>query len=621
MGFTIKAHGVGVESNGLSPMQNQLLSDPKPIRIGGAPTGAGKTYAFQRAVLDATEPTWVLFVVPTQALAKDILQSAEEQSIFAVVWDGNQSKTIRESGRNVWEERKKQVEELSERGGFLISTPESLGQLLSGRPQLQRVESPLLWLLQAKHWVFDEAHTISERGFGFMYFWVSWIAYLYTSGYENHIPKITLLSATHSNLWKAWFKDGDDSPLSTSLVSFIDETILPPEVPNVRMLHGDVHIELDNRSVTDLFLLHGLSQLERGQRVLVIYDSLYALFQNQSKILEAIQGIGMQTSEVYVVDGQDKQTLTTQDFAGFDSGLTPSKQHRLIIGTSAIEMGVNYPGVTCAFLDPGIDKAALLQRIGRVSRGDYTGDIWICTSMYGAVNQHIIEFQSFAGDLSIEEVRGDRNNDLRTLELKRAKALGSAYWSWLERQPGHFRDFTHTVHPTISKESQPGKQLNAIRYAIEQYDDDPLYTNALCAWLRGVDRELQQLRSFSPTVSIQFGKNNPVIEYSRIWVMRWLDCSKISVVEGVWVFPGSRDRFLRKRPSSYIRTALHPFLGEVPLDVTSRSRLFDYLQHDVSELYGQSRTLWKQIEGFIKATGLIVFNEQHEAVPGASGVL
>jgi len=62
--FVIPAHGVSYAANShLSYAQDRLLTEPRPIRLCGAPTGAGKTYAFIEA---ARRGQVVFFVVPTQ---------------------------------------------------------------------------------------------------------------------------------------------------------------------------------------------------------------------------------------------------------------------------------------------------------------------------------------------------------------------------------------------------------------------------------------------------------------------------------------------------------------------------------------------------------------------------
>lgn len=617
MGFVIPAHGVITLENGLSPMQTQLLQDPHPIRICGAPTGSGKTYAFINA---AKSGQWILFVVPTQALARDIQEAATKESIYAPIWDHNQSLEMRNTGKNIWEERKTQVEKLAIQGGFLITTPESLGQLLRGRPQLEKIHLPLRLLLHAKHWVFDEAHTISERGFGFMHFWLSFTAYLHKTYPNEAFPKITLLSATHSNLWQGWFSSEKDSYLSPSWVAHIDESLVTDSDTQLRWLHGNVQVEVEEHSVLELFLEHGLELLQAGQRVLIIYDSLQKMINDQTAIYNGVCSIGLSSNDIFIVDGQDKQVNRSLDSVSHPSGLTPDSEHRLIIGTSAIEMGVNYPNVRCAFLDPGIDAAALLQRIGRVARGNYEGFVWVSTGIRYYSSTHVTRMLPLKGNVEIDTLRSELA-PLRTFNLQRAKALGSAYWSWLKLNPGHLGEFLSPAHASLSDTPQPGRQLDGIRASINSYSNF-LYKNRLVRWIRALDLELSQLRDFSSTVSVQFGPDNPPIEYSRDWIERNLDCSRTEIRnDEVWYFPAARDRFLLDKPRTVWRYAIHPFLESVRIEIRPGSNpIHQLLAYDTSELFGESLRVWEQIEEFILATGLVTF-DQTDDTPGDSRVL
>lgn len=75
MQVTIHRHAVFNRDNGLSPLQNDLLSHPSKIRITAAPTGAGKSYAFHKAILGGQR---ILFIVPTRRLAQNLLHSLRE---------------------------------------------------------------------------------------------------------------------------------------------------------------------------------------------------------------------------------------------------------------------------------------------------------------------------------------------------------------------------------------------------------------------------------------------------------------------------------------------------------------------------------------------------------------
>ena len=77
MAVTIARHCVGSDpETGLSPLQQDLLTRPEKVRIADAPTGAGKSYAFQRAMIAGER---VLFIVPTRRLAQNLIAGLQRK--------------------------------------------------------------------------------------------------------------------------------------------------------------------------------------------------------------------------------------------------------------------------------------------------------------------------------------------------------------------------------------------------------------------------------------------------------------------------------------------------------------------------------------------------------------
>ncbi|OAD19137.1 DEAD/DEAH box helicase [Candidatus Thiomargarita nelsonii] len=206
--FTIQSHGIKYERDTFSYAQNKLIQSQSPIRICGAPTGAGKTYAF----LELAKTELVFFVVPTQALAKDIKKTAiEEVKLPRVeIWDFTTTLAWIKQGKEPWRVRKGHLEDMAHKGGgIIIATLEALGNLVLGKPGLKNVETgvgDLLWKIN--HLVFDEAHTLNERAFGLVHFMITLIADRHQKN-PLDAPKLSLLSATHSNLFTDFMKAGD----------------------------------------------------------------------------------------------------------------------------------------------------------------------------------------------------------------------------------------------------------------------------------------------------------------------------------------------------------------------------------------------------------------------------
>src|SRR5262249_55477980 len=96
------------------------------ISLCGAPTGAGKTYAFIEA---ARRGQAVFFVVPTQTLADDIKQSIDNynlthsltQPIYAAIWDGRQSLQAVQAGQLPWVERQANFRSIQTSGGVSVA--------------------------------------------------------------------------------------------------------------------------------------------------------------------------------------------------------------------------------------------------------------------------------------------------------------------------------------------------------------------------------------------------------------------------------------------------------------------------------------------------------------------
>jgi CRISPR-associated endonuclease/helicase Cas3 len=381
--FTIRAHGIphlakdeaGIS---LSAAQERLIQEDRPIRICGAPTGAGKTFAFLQA---ARKGKTVLFVAPTQALARDIEMDAIRWGVPVHRWDGAQSRALREQGLEPWEERKRQWDGVASSGGMVVTTPETLGAVLLGDPRWRRVPLDAFDVLHAGHVVFDEAHTLGARALGFLHCWAMLAVYWHRQDPQRGF-KLTLLSATHSNLFHALWNDGADggSAVPIDAVACFDEQVENGHREGLRMLHGDVRVETVAGDILECVDLHAAGPLKRGERLLILYDSLRALADQEPQLQQRLAGFGVDPRDCFLVTGQDRKGGGfSLGGTGFEAGLCPEDRHRVVIATSCIEAGVNLDGLRHAILDPGLDAASLLQRIGRVARKDQAGQAWIAT--------------------------------------------------------------------------------------------------------------------------------------------------------------------------------------------------------------------------------------------------
>lgn len=610
MMLTIRAHGVPRHLNdasgaALSPAQHRLLTDPAPIRVCGAPTGSGKTHVFLQA---AKCGELVLFVVPTQALASDIEASAHKQGIPVVRWDGAQSAQLRASGLEPWIERKLQLDHLKLDGGMVVTTPETLGAILLGSPQQQkesqaRAQLTLADFRQARHIVFDEAHTLTERAFGFLHFWAV-LVLCWHRGDPANGPKLSLLSATHSNLFEGLCKpdEKEESYIPPDAVAFFDETIESERGDALRMLHGDVNIEIGAGDALSCVRQYASEPLTQGHRLLILYDSLKKLVSDVNQLKDWFLKFGIKPDECFMINGQDRKSDgRTLDGSGFEAGLIPEGKHRVILATSCIEAGVNIKDLRYAILDPGNDAAALLQRIGRVARGAVNGEIWL--TYPDNQPSHLLRLAQLDGSHTISEIF-QQLAPLRNLRLDRARRLGSAYWSMLKRAQRSIYEGLLEAYSTLSAAKVPGGWLNSLHTqvtAVANRRDHDRYLK----WLKAVDRELIDLRGFAPSVQIQFA-DYPVIEYSWDWALKYLEAPDIpDEGNGVWRYRHPRNAYLRAQPRSVDVNLLCPD-GNIFTD-----RYYPDLQKYAAYIKRHAKgcnneQFLKEAADFILATGILV---------------
>ena len=201
--FTIQAHGIKSEiGTTLSYAQNQLIQSQSPIRICGAPTGTGKTYVF----LELAKSQLVFFVVPTQALAKDIektaLKTAKLPPSQVARWDFTTTLAWMKEAKEPWRVRKGHLEEMAQKGGIIIATLEALGNLVLGKPGLKNIDTGVVDLLwKVKHLVFDEAHMYRDS------FTFSIMRALMEILHKSHIPFMVMTATIPESLEKSLFEN------------------------------------------------------------------------------------------------------------------------------------------------------------------------------------------------------------------------------------------------------------------------------------------------------------------------------------------------------------------------------------------------------------------------------
>ncbi len=557
--FMIQRHGVPLEANGLSATQNLLARpDTAPILIIGAPTGAGKTFGFQKLIKNTGSV--VLFIVPTQALARNICESLEREDLYAKQWDSQQTCAAVERGISTWTERLHSLTvEARQRGGMIVATLEAFHGITLGRPAQSKTDFDVQDVLTHVDWlVFDEAHLLNERAMGFMALWATLV------GFRRQCcggrTRLALLSATHS-AWVDFLVRCDENNLIRLPPEWVDyqtETIvdLPATAAapsGVRLMHGEVSVELHPGEIRELAAELIPALLGRHRRVLLVYDSLAEFGLDESLLLKVAQTAGLQREQMFVVNSQDKQAGETLGSARIPAGWEIPDHSRLIIGTSAVEVGMNLAYATALVTDEGFNAAALLQRIGRAARGDLPGEAHVVCNAYRKA-PHIHRLESLSGTCSIGTVVEQlKSPSLIPFCVKRARLLGSAYLDMLARQNRNLSKGLNAVLTEIeNREGQrplSGRSLLGLaRREVEEFRGR--LASSLKKWLEAIDEQLRDLRGFTPTVKVQF-RDTQVIQCSLDFAEKRLpvpdELDRDSSGNTVLVYRRPRDQCLKER--------------------------------------------------------------------------
>lgn len=378
---TILRHAIGRGPDGLSPLQSAMLREERPVRIYAAPTGAGKSYAFQRAV--TTEGACVLFIVPTRRLAENLARSLREDlgpdgDQRVILWTSDERARIEEADPTVriGRLRLRQLRgyDAPEKGTMILATPESIAWMLL-RPARQTAGTPQTaaddFLRRFDHIVFDEFHTIDPRGMGLC------VAFARFTALIPNGPKITFLSATPIGLRATL--EACDIP-GEKIAEGSEEVITGPasETPGLRAIHGDVRLEIVDADgpLAALMARQDCARacLARGRQLVLIYDSLVRLKNERHDLAALLDALGVAPHERLSINSFDDSGAA--DSSGpFSTGKDMDPLgFRVLVATSSVEMGVTFKAGMIV-MDPGHEPASFVQRVGRVARGDEPGDV------------------------------------------------------------------------------------------------------------------------------------------------------------------------------------------------------------------------------------------------------
>lgn len=380
--FTILRHCVTRGADGLSPLQARILEDPAPVRIFSAPTSAGKSYALLRAA-DHGQP--VLFIVPTRRLAQNLAKDArgmldrDDRPSRVAVWSSDETARLRQIDATVQigRLRARQVMGYGDPTLFVVATPESVASMLLRNTRPGHGGTPFTvaeLVIGFDHIVFDEFHSIEARGFGLC----SLIALACAA--TPNAARTTFLSATPIDLLPVLASLG----LDAGQVAVGAETVVTTTArddQHLRALHGDVRVTfIDQPDILDLIEQHAdqvRACLANQRQFVVILDSRDELLATKDGFAALFDRLGAPADLRLAINSIDDNTVRPQPDGKFVSNRAADPtQFNILLATSSIEMGVTFRAGLIV-MDAGHDALSLVQRLGRVARGDEIGQVVI----------------------------------------------------------------------------------------------------------------------------------------------------------------------------------------------------------------------------------------------------
>lgn len=556
MAVTICRHCVeSLPENGLSPLQTALLEDRHPVRIASAPTGAGKTYAFEQAVArdpGKGEEIRVLFVVPTRRLAQNIIHGLTaslvqnhgwppERAIRKVaLWTGDASKDYYAAGgREITSHRINQIYSLDDAPGgeMIVTVPEVLSYLLIGRwlKAGQASDGIFTILNHFDHIVFDEFHTISARGFG-----LAALCARLAAGNEGRCygrAKVSFLSATPLNIRPVLERCG----LVPEAIIELRENI----TEQGRAVHGDVVLTLCRETNMTAMLATRLDAVsteltEQGQ-IVMIYDSLANLRRELPELETQLIRAGIAHGETLLINSIDDSAFHTKAIEDEDGFFRSGRKHnpldfKVLVATASVEMGVTFKS-RLLFMEPGFEPMNFLQRYGRAARGDVKGQVfvrmdeddckrrpwlrqvdkWLNEHAEKRLNIHELTTLLARSVSQRFEDEADDNN-FGSLSTRAAYTSG-LYWNAARQHPsnkGPIRRHLDDCRP------QAAKTIAALLYQVRQMAKDPYYDEPATLWCDGFEALAATLRDIGQRIRVIEG-NGRSLSVDLHWLRQQTD--------------------------------------------------------------------------------------------------
>jgi hypothetical protein len=647
MEVTIRRHCVESDpESGLSTIQKALLDHPAKVRIASAPTGAGKSYAFERAMERGER---VLFMVPTRRLAQNLLAGLAESLLRRgwedgivvrklAEWSSDETKRLRNEGLAAITPRR--IREMfslypfRDEGEMIVAIPESLSHILlrEHRQRGQTDAGVFSVLMNFEHIVFDEFHTISTRGFGLAGLMAKLAATM-----EGVRAKVSFLSATPFDI----------GPVLRRLDVPDDQIVELREIPTQsgRVIHGDVRLVLEDapsmvRMVRDH--IHDLKrELGEGRQVVIIYDALHDLLLRQKSEMEAVlRETGVSHRRALIINSISDSTSKDLGNDFFAVG----REHRLetfdvLISTASVEMGVTFRA-NLLFMEPGFEPMNFLQRYGRAARGNHNGQVFVRWDGEVAARQpwlrelrrwieehngYTMEIDDLAGILSksarlrFEEPR-EEDGHFGRLPIRAAYAAG-LYWNVIM---AHWSNRGARWKHLRKHQPKPAALVHALLQEVRSMERDPIFGRSAKKWCDGFEAQAPIMRDVGARIRVIDGEGLEQF-VSLLWLQRYTDILSrfplgFSVNDGLEevVIDGKLEDWARDRrhyvpAMRSVRFPHTPFPAKIP----DNASLVDVWCRQFSDRSGSEGEAWQECpeameaaKRLVRLTGLVVTDEE-----------
>lgn len=436
--ITINKHGVKQDERGLSPMQSSIFDSyqrggeqNKPVIIVSAPTGSGKSFVFEKCISEKKEN--IIFIVPTIELSVNLRNSFIETCRNKGFSDDIINKRIHVFNSSTIKDELSYFQNKKDRsdlmynaeyieesdknnlGHIVFTTPETLFFLLNNRLRFhnQGVQYTPLSFIGGAIWnriVIDESHLLTQKMVGFFSNLIAFTCRSKNQAFRNY-TQFVFLSATQVDYNNILNECG----ISSDYIHYIDEKI---EEQNCdRYIHGDVTIKFIKKDVNDVLhyeLKHNNAFLHKN-KTMVILDSLRKQMSNKESI-EAFLGEYGFGNDDFIYINSLMHTENKQNNRKIDN-------QKLFIGTSSIEQGITIKDLNNMIIEPGFESMNFIQRIGRVSRGNISGEIivaytedhlkkkWFRNILQYSQSQERTGINDFIKEILKSEYSGNQNGE------------------------------------------------------------------------------------------------------------------------------------------------------------------------------------------------------------------